>query len=52
MFAELLQPTHLIVIAVIVVLLFGGRRIARLGNGFKDAVNNFRNAAGNSKRDS
>ena len=46
MIAELLQPTHLIVIAAILILLFGGRWFARLGTGFRDAIRNFRNAVG------
>jgi Sec-independent protein translocase protein TatA len=42
MLAELLQPTHLIIVAALLVLLFGGRWFANLGNGFRDAVRNFR----------
>ncbi|WP_109485798.1 twin-arginine translocase TatA/TatE family subunit [Occallatibacter savannae] len=42
MFAELLQPTHLLIIGAVVVLFFGGRWFARLGHGFRDAVSAFR----------
>ena len=45
MVAELLQPTHLLIIAVILLLFFGGRWFTKLGNGFRDAVRNFRNAS-------
>ena len=45
MFLELLQPQHLMLIAAIVILFFGGRWFARLGSGFRDAVRNFRNAS-------
>ena len=52
MFAELLQPTHLLIIAAILVLFFGGRWFATLGIGFKEAIRNFRDAskAGPAKR--
>jgi Sec-independent protein translocase protein TatA len=43
-FAELLQPTHILIIAAVLLLFFGGRWFARLGGGFRDAVHNFRNA--------
>jgi Sec-independent protein translocase protein TatA len=46
MLAELLQPTHPLILAAVLVLFFGGRWFAKLGNGFRDAVRNFRNAAG------
>jgi len=44
MLAELLQPTHLLLIGAIVILLFGGRWFATLGGGFRDAIRNFRHA--------
>jgi sec-independent protein translocase protein TatA len=44
MLAELFQPTHLLIILAVVVLLFGGRWFASLGNGFRDALKNFRHA--------
>ena len=40
--SELLQPTHLIVIGIILLLLFGGRWFANLGQGFRRAIINFR----------
>jgi len=42
MLSELLQPSHLLVIAAIVLLFFGGRWFSRAGRGFRDAVRNFR----------
>jgi Sec-independent protein translocase protein TatA len=44
MLAELLQPMHMLLIAAILILLFGGRWFAALGTGFRDAVRNFRDA--------
>jgi len=49
MLSELLQPTHLLIIAAILLLLFGGRWFAKLGTGFRDAVRNFRIARHPSK---
>jgi len=42
MLSELLQPSHVIVIAAVVILFFGGRWFSRAGYGFRDAVRNFR----------
>ena len=50
MIAELLQPTHLVVILAIVLLLFGGRWFATLGTGFRDAIRNFRKASTSRER--
>lgn len=44
MLAELLQPTHILIIVAILVLFFGGRWFKKLGYGFRDAVRNFRSA--------
>lgn len=49
MIAELLQPSHVIVILAIVFLLFGGRWFARAGHGFRDAIRNFRTAIRSTK---
>lgn len=49
MLAELLQPTHLLVIGAILVLFFGGRWFKKLGCGFRDAVRNFRSASSASR---
>ena len=49
MLAEMLQPTHLLIVGAILVFFFGGRWFKRLGYGFRDAVRNFRNA-GNASR--
>lgn len=50
MFSELLQPLHLVLIAAIVILLFGGRWFARFGSGFRDATRSFRKASTAPKR--
>jgi len=44
MLAELFQPTHMIIILAVVLLLFGGRWFAALGSGFRDALRNFKHA--------
>jgi len=49
MFGELLQPTHLLILAAILILLFGGRWFATLGNGFRDAIRNFRSSTASRK---
>lgn len=45
MFAELLQPTHLLFIAAVLLFLFGGRWFAAMGTAFKDAIRNFRESS-------
>lgn len=50
MLTELLQPTHLLIIAVILLFFFGGRWFAKLGIGFREAVRNFRAANKMSRR--
>jgi len=44
MIETLFQPLHLIIIAAIVLLFFGGRWFASLGQGFSAAIQNFRRA--------
>jgi Sec-independent protein translocase protein TatA len=44
MFAELLQPTHLILLVAVLFLVFGGRWFTSWGRGFKDAIRNFRSS--------
>jgi len=44
MLTELLQPTHLLIMAIIVLLLFGGSWFAKLGGGFRDAIRSFKEA--------
>jgi Sec-independent protein translocase protein TatA len=44
MLAELLQPTHILIIVAVLVLFFGGRWFATLGGGFRDAIRNFKHA--------
>jgi Sec-independent protein translocase protein TatA len=44
MIGALLQPAHLIILAVICVFLFGGRLFANLGKGFAAGVRNFKDS--------
>jgi sec-independent protein translocase protein TatA len=39
---DLLQPMHLMVIAVILLVLFGGRRLPELGKGLGEGLRGFR----------
>ena len=39
---DLLQPTHLIILAVVAFLLFGARRLPELGNGLGEGLRGFR----------
>jgi len=44
MFEGLLQPMHLVVIAVIALVVFGPRRLPELGKGLGEAIQGFRNS--------
>ena len=39
---DLLQPTHLIVLAVIVLVLFGGKKLPELGKGLGEGLRGFK----------
>jgi sec-independent protein translocase protein TatA len=39
---ELLTPTHLLVITVVALVLFGGKRLPELGKGIGDGLRGFR----------
>ena len=39
---ELFTPTHLIVIAVVVLVLFGGRKLPELGKGLGEGLRGFK----------
>jgi sec-independent protein translocase protein TatA len=39
---ELLTPTHMIVVAVVVFVLFGGRKLPELGKGFGEGLRGFK----------
>jgi sec-independent protein translocase protein TatA len=39
---ELLTPTHLIVVAVVAFVLFGGRRLPELGKGLGEGLRGFK----------
>jgi Sec-independent protein translocase protein TatA len=42
MFAEIFQPGHIMILAAVLLIFFGGPRIASLGRGFSRAIHNFR----------
>jgi sec-independent protein translocase protein TatA len=44
MFEGLLQPGHLIVILVIVMIMFGGKKLPELGRGLGQAIRGFKSA--------
>ena len=44
MFEGLLQPMHLVVIAVVALLVFGPRRLPELGKGLGEAIHGFKNS--------
>jgi sec-independent protein translocase protein TatA len=39
---ELFQPTHLLIIAVVVIILFGGRKLPELGKGLGEGLRSFK----------
>jgi sec-independent protein translocase protein TatA len=39
---DLLQPTHLMIIAVVLIVLFGGRKLPELGKGLGEGLKGFR----------
>jgi sec-independent protein translocase protein TatA len=39
---DLLQPTHLLVIAIVLLVLFGGKRLPELGKGLGEGLKGFR----------
>jgi sec-independent protein translocase protein TatA len=39
---DLLQPTHLLVIAIVLLVLFGGRRLPELGKGLGEGLRGFK----------
>jgi sec-independent protein translocase protein TatA len=42
MFGDLLQPTHLIIIAVLLLLLYGAKRLPELGKGLGEGLRGFK----------
>lgn len=44
MFEGLFQPTHLLVIIVIALLVFGPKRLPELGKGLGDGIRSFKDA--------
>ena len=39
---DLFQPTHLMVIAIVLLVMFGGRRLPELGKGLGEALSGFK----------
>ncbi|MGH7838979.1 MAG: Sec-independent protein translocase subunit TatA/TatB [Candidatus Binataceae bacterium] len=44
MFDGLLQPTHLLVILAVAMLVFGGKKLPELGKGLGDGIRGFKEA--------
>lgn len=44
MFEGILQPTHLLLILLICMVLFGGKKLPELGKGLGEAIKGFRSA--------
>jgi sec-independent protein translocase protein TatA len=44
MFEGLLQPAHLLIILLIVIVLFGGNKLPELGRGLGQAIKGFKSA--------
>jgi sec-independent protein translocase protein TatA len=44
MFEGLLQPTHLLLILLICMVLFGGKKLPELGRGLGEAIKGFKSA--------
>ncbi len=44
MFEGLFQPTHLLVIAIIAVFVFGPKKLPELGKGLGDGIRSFKDA--------
>lgn len=42
MFGDLFQPTHLLIIGLILVVLFGGRKLPELGKGLGEGLRGFK----------
>jgi len=42
MFGDLLQPTHLMILAIVLLVLFGGKKIPELGRGLGEGLRGFR----------
>jgi len=45
MFEGLFQPTHLLIIIIIAIFVFGPKKIPELGKGLGEAIRGFKNAA-------
>jgi len=39
---DLFQPTHLLVLAIVLIVLFGGRKLPELGKGLGEGLRGFR----------
>jgi sec-independent protein translocase protein TatA len=50
MLGDLLTPTHLIVLGVVALLIFGPKRLPELGSGLGQALRGFKNAVNGDDR--
>lgn len=51
MFEGLLQPMHLLLIAIIAMIFFGPKRLPELGKGLGEGIKGFRDAMSNAGKD-
>ena len=51
MFEGLLQPMHLLLIAIIAIVFFGPKRLPELGKGLGEGIRGFRDAMSNGAAD-
>ncbi len=51
MFEGLLQPMHLLLIAIIAIIFFGPKRLPELGKGLGEGIRGFRDAMANGAAD-
>jgi sec-independent protein translocase protein TatA len=45
-------PTEILVIAIVVLILFGGKKLPEMGRGLGEAFKEFKNAFGSKKKES
>ena len=51
MFEGLLQPTHLLVILIVALFVFGPKKLPELGKGLGEGIKNFRDSMSNAAKE-
>ena len=51
MFEGLLQPTHLLVILIVALFVFGPKKLPELGKGLAEGIKNFRDSMSNAAKE-